>query len=194
MKKEIYVVDVSSMFFRAFYAVRPLTSTNGTPVNAIYGFISMIIKLFKEKKPDHVVFCYDRKEPSFRKDLYTEYKANRTTMPDDLQVQMPYLKQVANLFGICDIELNTFEADDLIGTVACVAQKSDYNVYIVSGDKDFCQLVNKNVFLYDTMKEVIFDEAMVKEKHGVTPAQFVDYLAITGDRSDNIPGDRKSVV
>jgi DNA polymerase-1 len=188
MKKEIYIVDVSSMFFRAFYAIRPLTSSKGIPVNAVYGFISMIVKLFKDKKPDHVVFCYDRKEPSFRKTLYKEYKAHRTEMPDDLQVQMPYLKQVANLFGICDMELNTFEADDLIGTVACIAQKQDYDVYIVSGDKDFCQLVNKNVFLYDTMKEVIFDAAMVKEKHGVTPEQFIDYLAITGDTSDNIPG------
>ncbi|MGZ3691185.1 MAG: DNA polymerase I [Pseudobdellovibrio sp.] len=188
MKKSIYIVDVSSMFFRAFYAIRPLTSSKGVPVNAVYGFISMIIKLFKDKKPDHVVFCYDRKEPSFRKGLYEEYKANRTTMPDDLQVQMPYLKQVAGLFGICDMELDTFEADDLIGTVACMAQKENYEVFIVSGDKDFCQLVNENVFLYDTMKEMIYDPALVKEKHGVTPAQFIDYLAITGDTSDNIPG------
>lgn len=188
MKKSIYVVDVSSMFFRAYYAIRPLTSSRGIPVNAVYGFISMIIKLMKEKNPDHMVFCYDRKEASFRKDLYTEYKANRSTMPDDLQVQMPYLKQVAGLFGICDMELESFEADDLIGTVARMAQKEDYDVFIVSGDKDFCQLVNRNVFIYDTMKEVIFDEALVKEKHGVTPAQFIDYLAITGDSSDNIPG------
>ena len=188
MKKSVYVVDVSSMFFRAYYAIRPLSSSRGVPVNAVYGFISMIIKLMKDKNCDHMVFCYDRKEPSFRKDLYTEYKANRTTMPDDLQVQMPYLKQVANLFGICDMELESFEADDLIGTVACIAQKENYDVFIVSGDKDFCQLVNPNVFIYDTMKDVIFDEAMVKEKHGVTPAQFIDYLAITGDSSDNIPG------
>ena len=177
MKKQIYVVDVSSMFFRAFYAIRPLTSSQGVPVNAVYGFISMIIKLMKEKNPDHLVFCYDRKEPSFRKDLYTDYKANRTEMPDDMQVQMPYLKRVAGLFGICDIELPGFEADDLIGTVARMAQKEDYDVYIVSGDKDFCQLVNKNVFLYDTMKEVVYDEALVKEKHGVHPLQFIDFLA-----------------
>lgn len=188
MKKQIYVVDVSSMFFRAFYAIRPLTSSKGTPVNAVYGFISMIIKLMKDKNPDHIVFCYDRKEASFRKDLYTEYKAHRTEMPDDMQVQMPYLKQVAALFGICDIELAGFEADDLIGTVAMLAQKENYQVYIVSGDKDFCQLINENIFLYDTMKDVIYDAAMVKEKHGVTPAQFIDFLAITGDASDNIPG------
>lgn len=176
------------MFFRAFYAIRPLTSSKGTPVNAVYGFISMIIKLMKDKNPDHVVFCYDRKEASFRKDLYPEYKAHRTEMPDDMQVQMPYLKQVAALFGICDIELAGFEADDLIGTVATLAQKENYEVFIVSGDKDFCQLINKNVFLYDTMKDVIYDEILVKEKHGVTPNQFIDFLAITGDASDNIPG------
>lgn len=188
MKNQIYIVDVSSMFFRAFYAVRPLTSTQGVPVNAVYGFISMIAKLLKEKKPDHIVFCYDRKEPSFRKDLYTEYKANRTTMPDDLQVQMPYLKQVANLFGIKDLEVPSFEADDLIGTIAKMAEQQNYDVFMVSGDKDFCQLVSPNVFLYDTMKDLVFDPTMVKEKHGVTPQQFIDYLAITGDTSDNIPG------
>jgi DNA polymerase-1 len=188
MKNQIYIVDVSSMFFRAFYAVRPLSSSKGVPVNAVYGFISMIIKLMKEKKPDHVVFCYDRKEPSFRKDLYVEYKAHRTDMPDDLQVQMPYLKQVARLFGIKDIEVPTFEADDLIGTIAKMAEKENYEVFMVSGDKDFCQIVSPNVFLYDTMKDLIFTPEMVKEKHGVTPEQFIDYLAITGDASDNIPG------
>lgn len=188
MKKQIYVVDVSSMFFRAFYAIRPLTSTKGVPVNAVYGFISMIMKLMKEKNPDHLVFCYDRKEPSFRKDLYLEYKANRSEMPEDMQVQMPYLKQIAGLLGICDLEVPSYEADDLIGTVACLAQKEDYDVFIVSGDKDFCQLVNKNVFLYDTMKEIIFDEELVQAKHGVHPMQFIDYLALTGDTSDNIPG------
>lgn len=188
MKKQIYVVDVSSMFFRAFYAIRPLTSTKGVPVNAVYGFISMVVKLIKDKNPDHLVFCYDRKEPSFRKDLYTDYKANRTEMPDDMQVQMPYLKQIGGLLGICDMELPGYEADDLIGTVSCLAQKEGYEVYIVSGDKDFCQLVSEDVFLYDTMKEITYNPALVKEKHGVQPQQFIDYLAITGDTSDNIPG------
>lgn len=186
--KKIYLVDVSSMFFRAFYAIRPLSSTKGVPVNAVYGFISMIVKLFKEKNPDHMVFCYDRKEPSFRKDLYTDYKANRSEMPDDLQVQMPYLKQVAGLFGIPDLEVAGYEADDLIGTIAVQAAKEGYQVYIVSGDKDFSQLVNENIFLYDTMKEFVFTVDAVKEKHGVYPAQFIDFLALTGDTSDHIPG------
>lgn len=186
--KKIYLVDVSSMFFRAFYAIRPLSSTKGVPVNAVYGFISMIVKLFKEKSPDHMVFCYDRKEPSFRKEIYTDYKANRTEMPDDLQVQMPYLKQVAKLFGIADIEVPGYEADDLIGTIATQAEREGYQVYIVSGDKDFSQLINENVFLYDTMKEFIYTTDAIKEKHGVYPSQFIDFLAITGDTSDHVPG------
>jgi len=186
--KKIYLVDVSSLFFRAFYAIRPLSSSKGIPVNAVYGFISMIVKLFKEKNPDHVLFCYDRKEPSFRKDIYSDYKANRTEMPDDLQVQMPYLKQVAELFGIADLEVPGFEADDLIGTVAKKAESEGYQVYIVSGDKDFSQLVSENIFIYDTMKEYIYTREGVKEKHGVYPEQFIDFLAITGDTSDHIPG------
>lgn len=186
--KKIYLVDVSSMFFRAFYAIRPLTSSKGVPVNAVYGFISMIIKLIREKNPEYVLFCYDRKEPSFRKDLYVDYKANRTVMPDDLQVQMPYLKKVAELFGIADIEADGYEADDLIGTVTKMAEKENFQVYIVSGDKDFSQLVNDNVFIYDTMKEFIYTKDAIKEKHGVHPEQFIDFLAITGDTSDHIPG------
>ena len=161
------------MFFRAFYAIRPLSSSKGVPVNAVYGFISMIIKLIREKNPDYVLFCYDRKEPSFRKDIYVDYKANRTEMPDDLQVQMPYLKQVADLFGIADIEAEGYEADDLIGTVTKMAEKENFQVYIVSGDKDFSQLVNENVFIYDTMKEFIYTKDAVKEKHGVYPEQFL---------------------
>lgn len=186
--KKIYLIDVSSMFFRAFYAVRPLNAVDGTPVNAVYGFISMIVKLLKEKNPEYVAFCYDRKEPSFRKDLDANYKANRTEMPDDLQVQMPFIRQVAPLFGICDLEVPGFEADDIIGTLACLAKKHDFQAVIVSGDKDFCQLVNDNVVMYDTMKETTTNTAMVIEKYGVTPTQFIDYLAITGDTSDNIKG------
>lgn len=186
--KKMYLVDVSSMFFRAFYAVRPLHAADGTPVNAVYGFMSMIIKLLKEKNPEYIVFCYDRKEPSFRKDLDQNYKANRTEMPEDLQKQMPYIKQVAGLLGIKDIELPGYEADDVIGTLAKMGSQHNLEVHIVSGDKDFCQLVNDQVFIYDTMKETITTPQSVFEKYGVTPNQFRDYLAITGDTSDNIPG------
>src|SRR5690606_25228626 len=99
------------------YAIRPLTSPSGLPVNAIYGFLSMLSKLLKDEKPEYVVFCYDRKEPSFRKELYADYKANRSEMPDDLGVQIPYIKKLADVLGIPSLEVPDYEADDLIGTL-----------------------------------------------------------------------------
>lgn len=186
--KKIYLIDVSSMFFRAFYAIRSLTSPAGLPVNAIYGFLSMIIKLLKEEKPEYMVFCYDRKEASFRKDLYQEYKAHRTEMPDDLAVQIPYIKKFAELLGIPSLEVPSFEADDLIGALTKFGRQQGMEVIIVSGDKDFGQLIEDHVYLYDTMKSIRYDAAGVFEKWGVRPDQFIDFLAIVGDASDNVPG------
>ncbi len=186
--KKIYLVDVSSMFFRAYYAIRPLNAPSGIPVNAIYGFLSMITKLFKDEKPDYMIFAYDRKEPSFRKELYPEYKAHRTAMPDDLAVQIPYIKKLADFLGVPALEISPYEADDIIGTLVKLGLKHHHEVVIVSGDKDFGQLIQKNVVLYDTMKDVKYDEVGVYEKWGVRPDQFIDYLALVGDASDNIPG------
>lgn len=188
--KRIYLVDVSSLFFRAFYAVRPLTSPKGLPVNAIYGFMSMLLKLMKDEKPDTLVFCHDLKEPSFRKDLYTEYKANRSEMPEDLAPQIPYIKKIAGLLGIPALEKVGFEADDIIGTLTRLGRKNGYEIYIVSGDKDFAQLIEPHVFLLDTMKNVKIGPAEAKEKWGVNPDQMIDYLALVGDSSDNVPGVR----
>jgi DNA polymerase-1 len=186
--KKIYLIDVSSMFFRAFFAIRQLTSPKGMPVNAIYGFISMITKLMKEEKPDYMVFCYDRKEPSFRHDMYTEYKAHRSEMPEDLAVQIPYIKQLADIMGIPALEIPSYEADDIIGTLTKVGKKNGVEVVIVSGDKDFGQLIEDGVILYDTMKDHKYTSQGVFEKWGIRPDQFIDYLAIVGDTSDNIPG------
>jgi DNA polymerase-1 len=186
--KKIYLVDVSSMFFRAFYAIRPLTSPAGVPVNAVYGFLSMITKLMKDERPEYMVFCYDRKDPSFRKELYEDYKANRSEMPDDLAQQIPYIKKLADVLGIPSLEVPQYEADDLIGTVAKLACRQGLQAVIVSGDKDFAQLIEDRVILYDTMKDIRYDTAKAQEKWGVRPAQFIDYLAIVGDASDNVPG------
>lgn len=186
--RKLYLIDVSAMFFRAFYAVRPLTSPSGLPVNAIYGFLSMLIKLIKEEKPEYLVFCYDRKEPSFRKDLYEDYKAHRTEMPDDLAKQVPYIKQLADLMGIPSYEVPGFEADDIIGSLTKWGRHHKMEVFIVSGDKDFGQLIQEHVWLYDTMKGVRYDAKGVFEKWGVRPDQFIDYLSIVGDTSDNVPG------
>lgn len=124
--KKIFLVDVSSLFFRAFYAIRPLSSPSGLPVNAIYGFLSMLIKLLKEEKPEYIAFCYDRKEPSFRKALYEDYKANRTEMPEDLAKQIPYIKKLADVLGIPSFEVPDYEADDLIGTLTEISLKKQF--------------------------------------------------------------------
>lgn len=186
--KKIYLVDISSLFFRAFYAVRPLTSPTGVPVNAIYGLLSMLVKLFKSERPEYMVVCYDRKEPSFRKEIYDEYKANRSDMPEELVTQLPYMKKLIDLLGMPSLEVPRFEADDLIGTITRIAHDKKMEVVIVSGDKDFAQLIKPGVIMYDTMKESKIDESGVLEKWGVHAEQFCDYLAIVGDSSDNIPG------
>ncbi len=188
--KKLYLVDVSSMFFRAFYAVRPLNTSKGVPTNAVYGFLSMIVKLLKDIKPDYLAFCFDRPEPSFRKEIYTEYKANRSEMPEELIPQVPYIKKLTEVLGIPIFEKPGFEADDLIGTLTRYGQTQGMQVVIVSGDKDFAQLINENVIMYDTMKEIRFTIEKVIEKWGVHPKHFIDYLAMTGDASDNIPGVR----
>lgn len=186
--KKLYLVDVSAMLFRAYYAIRPLTAPSGLPVNAIYGFLSMYIKLLKEEKPEYVVFCYDRKEPSFRKEMYEEYKAHRTEMPDELAQQIPYIKKLAVLLGVPSYEVPGYEADDIIGSLTKWGRHHNMEVFIVSGDKDFGQLIQDHVWLYDTMKNVRYDAKGVLEKWGVRPDQFIDYLSIVGDASDNVPG------
>lgn len=186
--KKLYLVDASNMFFRAFFALPPLTNDQGMQTNALYGFLAMTIKLIREVKPDYLVYCFDQKEPSFREEIYPEYKAHREEMPDALIPQIPYLKKLTDLLGIHHVEKKGFEADDVIGTLALKAREHHIQAVIVSGDKDFAQLVQPGVELYDTMKDVRTDVDGVREKYGIRPDQMVDYLAIVGDTSDNIPG------
>lgn len=186
--KKLYLVDVSSMFFRAFYAIRNLTSPKGMPVNALYGFLSMTIKLLRDVHPDYMAFCFDRPEPSFRKDLDPRYKANRTEMPEELVPQVPYIRVMSEALGIPCLDRPGFEADDIIGTLARVGREHGLEVVIVSGDKDFAQLIGPLVSMYDTMKDVRYDSSGVVEKWGIEPHQMIDYLALVGDSSDNIAG------
>lgn len=188
--KKLFLVDVSSMFFRAFYALPPLTNDKGMPTNALYGFLSMSVKLLREIQPDYIAFCFDSKEPSFRLELYPEYKANRSEMPEDLVPQVPYVRKISEELGVAILEKPGFEADDLIGTLTKFGRQKDLEVVIVSSDKDFAQLVGPRVSMYDTMKDTRFDSEGVKAKWGVTPEQMIDYLALVGDSSDNVPGVR----
>ena len=188
--KKLYLVDVSSIFFRAFYAIPPLTNGQGLPTNALYGFLTMSLKLLREEKPDYIAFCFDRKEPSFRMELYDQYKANRTEMPEDLVPQVPYIRKMTDILGIAAVDAEGFEADDVIGTLSRLAHQQGVEVVIVSGDKDFAQLVDDKISMYDTMKEQRYDSAAVREKWGIRPDQMIDYLSLVGDSSDNVPGVR----
>lgn len=186
--KKLYLVDVSSMIFRAFYAIRPLTNPSGLPVNALYGFISMTVKLLREIRPDYMAFCFDQSEDTFRKELDPRYKANRKEMPADLVPQMPYFRRVSEALGIPCIDAVRYEADDIIGSLTCLGREHGLEVVIVSSDKDFAQLVKPYVSMYDTMKDVRYDVDGVVQKWGVEPRKMIDYLAIVGDTSDNVAG------
>lgn len=190
MKNPLILVDVSAMFFRAFYAIPNLTNKEGFPTNALYGFLSMTAKLQKSIETKNMIYCFDRPEPSFRKELDVRYKANRTDMPEDLGKQIPFIKDFTDYLGIPRIEMVGYEADDIIGSYAKWGAENGRKVYIVSGDKDFSQLISDDIVMLDTMKDVTYDPALVKKKWGVEPHQFIDYLALIGDSSDNIPGVR----
>lgn len=191
MKKEsLILVDVSSMFFRAFYAIPNLTNKEGFPTNALYGFLSMTSKLQQKFDCKNMVYCFDRPEPSFRKELDERYKANRSEMPDDLGKQIPFIKDFTDYLGIPRLDLLGYEADDIIGSYAHWGIKEGYSVIIISGDKDFAQLISDDIVMVDTMKDLTYDIPTVQKKWGVHPNQFIDYLALIGDSSDNIPGVR----
>ncbi len=187
--KKIYLVDVSSLFFRSYYAIPShLNSPSGLPTNALYGFLGITIRFLREYSSKHIVYCFDHKKPSFRLKIYSEYKANREEMPEDLQVQIPYIKKLTTALGIPSVEKAGYEADDLIGSLALRAKKQKFKVIIVSGDKDFAQIVDSSITLYDPMREISYDKIGVQKKWGILPKQMIDYLALVGDSSDNIPG------
>ena len=177
------------MFFRSYYAISGhLRSPKGLPTNALYGFFSMTVKFLRESKPEYIVYCFDHEKPSFRSDIYSEYKANRSETPEDLKVQIPYVKKLTTALGIPMLEKAGYEADDIIGTLCAIGRKKKFKVVIMSGDKDFAQLVGDDVSLYDPMKDVFYDSSAVQKKWGITPGQMIDYLSLVGDSSDNIPG------
>ena len=186
----LYLIDISSLFFRSYYAISlNMKNQKGLPTNALYGVLKMIDQISRKKKPDYMVCCFDTKEGSFfRKELYPEYKANRSDMPEDLEAQVPYLKHLMERLLIPCFEQAGMEADDLIASLVQTVKDKNWQTFIVSGDKDFAQIVGEGVFLYDTMKEIVYDSEGVEAKWQLPPSQIKDYLSLTGDSSDNIPG------
>lgn len=186
--KRLIVVDVSNFIFRAFFAIRPLTSPEGTPVNAVYGVLTMFLKLLSQYRPTHILMARDTAGGSFRNEMYDEYKANRTEPPEDLVPQFALIKELIQKMELPHFEHDNYEADDIIGS-AVTQWKNDFDeILIASGDKDLMQFVGGNIKMLDTMKDKVYDADGVFEKMGVKPEQIVDYLSMVGDSSDNIPG------
>ena len=187
-KETLYLLDGSSYIYRAYFAIRHLSSPKGFPTNALYGFTQMLLKVMKDRAPAHVAVIFDAGKLTFRNELFPAYKATRNAMPDDLAQQLEPIKQMVRAFNIPALELQGFEADDIIGTIAKKCEALGMACVVVTGDKDLMQIVSENVTLLDTMKEKSFGIAEVLEKFGVGPERVVDVLALWGDASDNIPG------
>lgn len=185
---QLVLIDGSSYLFRAYHALPPLMSSKGQATGAIKGVISMIRKLMNEYPDSHMAVVFDAKGKTFRHDIYPEYKANRPPMPDELRSQIAPIHEIVMQMGLPLLIVDDVEADDVIGTLARQATESKMNVLVSTGDKDMAQLVNEHITLINTMSNTVMDETGVMDKFGVRPDQIIDYLALVGDTSDNIPG------
>ncbi len=187
--KRLFLIDGMSHIYRAFFAIRNLSSSKGLPTNAIYGFTSMLRKLIQEQKPEYIGVALDLEGPTVRHEKYQAYKATRKPMPPDLVVQIPYIRRVCEVFCVPIISYAGYEADDVIGTLSLKAAEQNLQSVIVTSDKDMLQLVSDNVLVLDTVKDnTFFDPQKVEEKMGVRPNQVPDLLGLWGDAVDNIPG------
>ncbi|APG24310.1 DNA polymerase I [Syntrophotalea acetylenica] len=187
-RQRIYLIDGSSYIYRAYYAIRQLSNSRGMATNAVFGFTNMLLKVVREERPDHLAVVFDAKGPSFRKDIYPQYKANRSAMPEDLQSQIPLIKQVVRAFKMPALELAGYEADDIIATLARRFAERGMEVTVVTGDKDLMQIVNEQVRLLDTMKDQVTGLAEVAQRFGGAPDKVVEVQSLAGDSSDNVPG------
>ena len=188
--KKLLIIDGNSILNRAFYGIRPLTNSAGLHTNALFGVLNILLKQIGEVQPDYAAIAYDLPAPTFRHKEYAEYKAGRKKMPDELAMQLPYSKKLAELLGMTVLTLEGYEADDILGTVSAMAGKEKIHSYILTGDKDSLQLIcdNATVLLATNNDTVPFDRDKFFEKYGVEPSEFIDVKALMGDSSDNIPG------
>jgi len=194
-QKRFFIIDGYALLFRAHFALirNPLITSYGLNTSALFGFVNQLFKLIRSEKPDYMVCAFDSKGKTFRHEIYNQYKANRPAMPDELQMQLPHLWDLLEVMNLPVVKKPGYEADDIIGTLAVQAEEYGLTSYIVSGDKDFMQLINDQIFLYapGTRKSpnpIIYDSGKVEKKWGVPPEKFIDLLGLMGDSSDNIPG------
>ena len=188
--KILYLVDGTAICYRSFYAMK-LSNSKGFPTGAIYGFLSTLKKIIKKYNPLCLGICFDVSRKTFRQDKFKDYKIHRPPVPDSLKLQMPVIKNLIKYMGIVSIEKEGFEADDLIASLTKKAVENNYKVVIISSDKDFYQLIkNKQVCVYEPVKDILYDEESFIRDYGFVPAYMVDYLSLAGDATDNIPGAR----
>lgn len=190
--KKIMILDGNSILFRAFYALPPLKNKNGIYTNALYGFLSMLYKLLDEYKPDYICTTFDHKKPTFRHERFKEYKAGRAQAPNELVMQFALIRDILDVHKIRHLEIEGYEADDISGTLAKMASEKDMNVFLVTSDKDYLQLVRDKVNVLLTKKGVTniasYNQNVLFDEYGITPKQFIDLKGLMGDSSDNIPG------
>src|SRR5438876_621176 len=186
---QLFLIDGSSQMYRAYHAIRGLTGPDGRSTNAVYGFSSMLRKLLADHQPEYIAASFDLPGPTFRDDLSKDYKANRAPMPSDLAEQIPLVHEACEALGVPILTSERYEADDVIGTLTIQARQAGFDVAIVTGDKDFYQLVGEGVRVFNPRDEgTWYDAAGVVEKFGVRPEQVVDVLALMGDSIDNVKG------
>ena len=196
MKKRLILIDSNAIIHRAYHALPPLTTKKGELVNAVYGFVSVLLNVLNRFKPDYIAATFDLKEPTFRHKEFKDYKATRVKAPDDLYEQIPRVKEIVSAFNIPILEKEGYEADDLIATFARRTEKlhPDVEVVVVTGDLDTLQLVNNKVKVFALRKgmsdSVLYGKKEIFERYGLTPEQMVDYKGLRGDPSDNLPGVR----
>ena len=188
MTSEVYLIDGSAYIYRAYHAITPLTTSQGLPTHAVFGFMNILRRILREKNPVYLAVAYDSRGPVFRHEMYGAYKANRVAMPEDLQVQIPYIKELVRAFNICSFEIPGVEADDIIASAVRQLSRQGHKVIVVSGDKDLLQLVGEQVTVWEPMKDRVMDCQAVRDKYNVGPDQLLDCFALIGDSSDNIPG------
>jgi DNA polymerase-1 len=187
-KRTVYLVDGSSYIHRAYHAIKHLSNSQGFPTNAVFGFTNMLLKLCGDKAPEYLAIVLDAGGPTFRHKIYRDYKANRPPMPEDLGIQIFTIKRILNAMNLKVIEREGFEADDIIGTLARLCEAEGFDVVMVTGDKDFRQLVTPATSMLDTMKNAVTDYATLKETYQLEPAKLVEVMGLSGDTSDNVPG------
>lgn len=188
MTSEVYLIDGSAYIYRAYHAITPLNTSHGLPTHAVFGFMNILRRILREKNPVYLAVAYDSRGPVFRHEMYSAYKANRVIMPEDLQVQIPYIKELVGALNICSFEIPGVEADDIIASAARQLSRQGHKVIVVSGDKDLLQLVDERVIVWEPMKDRVMDCQAVRDKYNVGPDQLLDCFSLIGDSSDNIPG------